>query len=273
MSAKHEGALPSLSVGAARAAYVTALLSIVVAGQPANAVDVIRGRYDAERVCFEVTLSQPSPLSDEWEFQFFFDTDIDVSTGYGPGYDFLVRGVGLGAVTCSRSPSEVAYVGLYATEEGNGPGGWGEPLRTVSFLMPDDRHLTACLPLGIGDLVDGAFSYAFEVYHDRRLVEGVYNQWTQSGGPPNLDACLIDEVDLNGDGVPDTTTGDVNNDGFIDLRDYAALLDCYGRPITSGASARDVSTSTCAAVFDYDGDRAIDIGDLAPFLVCPTGPS
>jgi hypothetical protein len=94
-----------------------------------------------------------------WCFQLFMDSDQGAS-GYGTGYDFLVRAIEVG-------PGGSVHV--RRTEGGGGPGGWGESVGRVA-LQIHDRHVDFTVPLAAID-DDGELDFAFEIYRTIRLPE------------------------------------------------------------------------------------------------------
>jgi hypothetical protein len=96
-----------------------------------------------------------------WCFQLFLDTDRR-PTGYGRGYDYLVRGI-------ERAPGGRLY--LRSTEAGTGPGGWGEALGAVP-ARATGRRLTVSIPLELlAD--DGQLDYSLELYATVGTAEDV----------------------------------------------------------------------------------------------------
>ena len=53
----------------------------------------IDAKYDAQSIYFDLTWSEPVVLLDDWAFQLFIDADMNNQTGYGGGYEYVVRGV------------------------------------------------------------------------------------------------------------------------------------------------------------------------------------
>ncbi len=172
----------------------TVLLSVC---SPAlGGIDAINGVYDSQSVLFEVSFTDPAPLAEGWTFQLFIDSDNDKLTGYGGGFDKMVRGVeGVGGVDLDHA----THVHLRETEDGVGPGGWGLVIADICFSMADnDLLLGFVIPLNTpGSPEGGSFCYAFEIYHDGRLRDWVYGRCTAAGNPtPDFACdCVLDECD------------------------------------------------------------------------------
>jgi hypothetical protein len=62
--------------------------------------------------------------------------------------------------------------------------------------------------------------------------------------------------------------GDYNQDGDVDLVDYAVFADCMAGPDTSPSpTLPDLTEEGCLNAFDNNGDGDVDFDDLAPFQV------
>jgi hypothetical protein len=77
------------------------------------------------------------------------------------------------------------------------------------------------------------------------------------------DACEIAldaALDINMNGALDSCEGlgDANNDGFVDLNDYAVFHSCHGGPL--------VNVGSECSPFDIDIDLNVDLADLAGFM-------
>lgn len=160
-------------------AWVAVLVGVGCATARAE-VAAITGVYDSTTVQFEVELTASAPFSEGWHFQLFIDSDHDANSGYGHGFESLVRGVEL---------ADVRHVYLRSTAGGGGPGGWGPALTRVPFTT-DGRHLAFEVPVGdefgIGP---GSFRYAFESYLDGAIQSNVGEECTvaasDSAAEPN----------------------------------------------------------------------------------------
>ena len=73
--------------------------------------------------------------------------------------------------------------------------------------------------------------------------------------------------DCNGDAIPDSCrlylAGDYDQDGNVDLGDYAELPDCLAGP---GLPLNGNCSNACLNAFDLDDDGDIDLADLAELL-------
>lgn len=95
-----------------------------------------------------------------WCFQLFLDTDRR-ATGYGPGFDYLVRAIEVqqgGAVLVRR------------TEGGGGPGGWGEAVGRVALDVTNGR-IEFTLPFETVQDWDGVVDFTLELYSTVRRPE------------------------------------------------------------------------------------------------------
>lgn len=88
-----------------------------------------------------------------WCFQLFINAD-QLGTGYGPGVDYMVRGIEVGPA---------GSVDVRRTEGGGGPGGWGEAVGRVS-MRTRAGAIECTIPLGILGPDDGAVDFVLEVY-------------------------------------------------------------------------------------------------------------
>ena len=201
-------------------------------------VESIVGLYDADGVHFEVEFTDPIRFACGWHFQLYIDSDNEGATGYGHGFDLLVRGVEL---------ADPVHVYLRRAEGGDGPGGWGQAVGVVLFEMVTERCLTLDIPLGVGDLTDGSFRFAFEVYYQGCLVHLVSDQYTQQvpAGP---------------------ASGDANSDGCVDLLDHPAFTDCMGGPGRLPHPTPPTTFDLCLTAIDFDGDTDVDVRDFALWL-------
>ncbi len=59
--------------------------------------------------------------------------------------------------------------------------------------------------------------------------------------------------------------GDFDNDGDIDLTDYAKLADCLSGPETAPTPTPPTTSQQCLTTFDIDTDQDIDLTDTAEF--------
>ena len=191
-------------------------------------IEAIKGTYGSQSVRFEVTFTESVPLSEGWRFQLFIDADDNEQTGYGRGFDWLVRIVEF----VDRNRVLVRH-----TTGGGGPGGWGKPVEvqvdgvTIPLTIPvrltnGDRKLEFAIPFRRAVAVESAcFRYAFESYFDGRLQDRVYDAYTYEAGVGN---------DRDRDRVADTvdncpvlfnpSQSDRDNDGRGDACDNCVTI-------------------------------------------------
>jgi hypothetical protein len=65
--------------------------------------------------------------------------------------------------------------------------------------------------------------------------------------------------------------GDIDDDGDVDLDDYAAMADCLAGPGATPAPTGSLSLGDCYDNFDLDADGDVDLQDLAMLLTVFTG--
>ncbi len=66
--------------------------------------------------------------------------------------------------------------------------------------------------------------------------------------------------------------GDVDNDGQVDLGDFAVFALCMAGPEASPAPPEPITAYGCKAAFDFESDGDVDIHDFAEFQRLVTGP-
>jgi hypothetical protein len=118
-----------------------------------NGTLVIRGQ-------FVPRLGAPEPFYDPnrpggWMLQLFLNTDLSDS-GYGAGYDYIVRGGEWG-------PDPGRVVVRRITLDESFPGGWG-PQSGIGFLGPRSRSFEISVPLAALGGDDGMLAYGLETY-------------------------------------------------------------------------------------------------------------
>ncbi|MFQ5591343.1 MAG: hypothetical protein ACE5HE_09290, partial [Phycisphaerae bacterium] len=159
------------------AVFLAVLATVKADGE----IQSILGVYDAERAHFGVAFAPPPSVHRGWEFQLFIDADDDERTGYGDGFEFVVRGVEFSEPIMLSSSGDSGQIHLRHTDGISGPGGWGGSMAVLPFEVEDGTYLAFDVPLGVGPLTDGRFRYAFESYFRGRFIDGVYNRYTERG--------------------------------------------------------------------------------------------
>ena len=190
-------------------------------------IESVNSTIQSDAVRFDLTFSAKAPFVSGWAFQLFVDIDNDRTTGYGDGYELLVRGVELDQASSIDLRDAVCFVGTSPTSPGDsnamdpcGEGGWGPVVDAVPFEQVDDSHLTFWIPVTAGGLTTTAFRYSVETYFDHVLRYRLTDQRTGGTPPPNDDLCPTDpDKTLPGQcgcGVPDV---DANGNGVADCLD------------------------------------------------------
>ncbi|MFQ5591344.1 MAG: hypothetical protein ACE5HE_09295 [Phycisphaerae bacterium] len=170
-------------------------LQLPVSNEPIEGAEAPIGRS----VHFEVPFLYARDLEDGWEFQLFVDTDGDEGTGYGGGFERLVRGVEF---------TDSEHVSLRDTAGGGGPGGWGTAVGAVHVITTGEGTVILEIPVGgrTGMPVD-AFRYTFETYFAGRIEDTV--DGLQTSG---IDAGPMVEVDPIGNVADDTEVAPLTDD-------------------------------------------------------------
>lgn len=155
-----------LAAGCGTAPTSPATGTVEAASTPSPSLRQVQIRYtpDALLVTGAVDRWRSQPFGPDqaggWCFQLFLNTD-EAPSGYGRGYDYLVRGI---EVTRDHS------VHVRRTEGGTGPGGWGESVGLVNLSTEEDL-VSFAVPLAmLND--DGRASFVLEVYQTRTKDDG-----------------------------------------------------------------------------------------------------
>ena len=182
----------------------------------------ISGVFGAQTVTIDVTFVEQPRFDNAWDFQLFIDSDDDERTGYGAGYERLIRDVGMVGLNAA----------LYDAEPGPGPNGWGPFIEGISVAMVSSRHLRLQILLASNGVPTGFFRYAFETYVDGALVDAVYDRRTtsttgqdcnQNGIDDERDIELGESDDCNSNMIPDECEPDCDRDG---VPDACAIIGC-----------------------------------------------
>ncbi len=204
-------------------ASLVALVSSVVSAE----ISSVAGYYNERVVQFVITFASSTPFDDRWDFQVFIDSDKRVDTGYGHGFEMVVRGVDLheAALLRNRAYPDARAMVLRATlcrtsgdgslaackqEDSRESGGWGPVLAVIPFRRLDDWHVWFEVPLGDIAPAGGDWRYGVETYFEGRLRDARYGFQTYRSNDLD-DPCADDPdnpcgcgtADLDGDSVPD----------------------------------------------------------------------
>ncbi|UCE58725.1 MAG: hypothetical protein JSU63_14930 [Phycisphaerales bacterium] len=163
------------------------LLTLSFAARAPADIESIHTAYESTGIHFEVVFSKPRPISEGWEFQLFIDADEDRATGYGSGFDLVVRCVEL---------EGTSHASVYETEGGVGPGGWGTLVGSIPFSTSDgDRRLQLQVPWELEGMTGAEVRYAFENCYQGHLTDAVYDGFDVSGEevPNGSPRCVCSE--------------------------------------------------------------------------------
>ena len=289
-AARTDGSIAA--VRASRSVWIAAVV-LALAASARGQIAAIEGIYDSSAIRFDLTLASSGPLNARWAFQLFIDSDDNRQTGYGHGFEKLVRGVRHGDVPY---PAYGFFI-LRHTEGGGSLGGWGAAITTVPFtLSGSPLHLRFEIPIGpVAGLTDGSFRFAVESYMDGCLQGSVYDQYTISrqnagrtlcddgrfcngaeafmGGAcaPGMAPCPGLVCDENEDACH--VSFDADQNPGVDLGDFRLLADCMDGPGVPPVETAFLGSADCLVAFDSDFDEDLDLLDYAKFhrLFVPSG--
>lgn len=213
--------------GRARIVIGSASLAALVPSVVSAEIGSVAGYYNERVVQFVITFASSTPFDDRWDFQVFIDSDKRVDTGYGYGFEMVVRGVDLHEAAFLRNseyPGAQAMV-LRATlchatgdgsltackqEDPQATGAWGPVLAVIPFRRLDDWHVWFEVPLGDIAPANGDWRYGVETYFEGRRRDAWYGFQTYrsddlddrcADDPDNT--CGCGTADADGDSVPD----------------------------------------------------------------------
>ena len=242
-----------------------AVLFIGIAQRNARSeITSISGVFEGQVVTVDVTFSNSPSFGGAWDFQLFIDTDKDLHTGYGAGYEYLVRDVGLAGVTAA----------LYYAEPGAGPNGWGPLIGGVAAQMVSSGHLRLQIAVAANALPTGVIRYSFETYSNDELVDAVYDRSTTSttgrdcnenGINDDRDIELGESDDCNGNGIPDECEPDCDGDGVPDV---CAIEQCKPGQPWCGDCNGNLAPDNCDIIKGISDD--CDFDDVPDECMGPT---
>ena len=95
--------------------------------------------------------------------------------------------------------------------------------------------------------------------------------------PDDLDLTGGTSLDCNSNEIPDECEeigdGDFDDDGDVDVDDFAVLVDSLGGPGVPPAPSQPECADACLAAFDFDEDLSLDVADFAHLqTVATVGP-
>lgn len=247
------------------------------AGAARGDIESVVGTYTSLDVLFEITFTEPSLPQDGWVFQIFFDTDNNLNSGYGEGYERLVRGVEY------ATPLTIHY---RSTISGSGPGGWGSSLTTLPVVWVNDQHVQVRVVLASAGLTTGNIRYTVEAYKDGRLMSSarlartVAATITDCNGNGVVDTQDITSglsKDCNGNQVPDECdlssggSADCNSNGKPDSCDIASgnSTDCSVNGIPDECEEDCNSNGIGDSCDVVDGTSEDCDGDMVPDECAP----
>lgn len=202
--------------GPAPLGCAAALFALLTTPPTRGDIEAVSGVYNAVEVLFDVRFTESSLPQDGWAFQIFFDLDNNLNTGYGAGFERLVRAVEYPA------PGSIHF---RSTLTGSGPGGWGSSLALLPITWVDNRRVQVLVNLAQAGLASGNIRYTIELYRYGRLIDDVRLARTVQGS----------QQDCNRNGIPDPTdiangtSSDCNGNLMPDECDVAdGQSDCNG---------------------------------------------
>jgi len=210
---------------------------VQLAGATRGDIQSVVGSFTAVDLLFSIDFTEPTLPQNGWTFQIFLDTDDSLSTGYGAGFERLIRGVEY------TGPSLIHY---RSTQSGGGPGGWGASLATLPVVWEDPQHVEILLiPSSLG-LPSGNLRYTVELYQDGRLVDEV--RLARTIGAPG-------PVDCNHNGIADSTdiangtSGDCNANSIPDECDteVGSFDDCNNNNVPDACDISSGTSSDCTS--------------------------
>jgi hypothetical protein len=197
----------------ARSALLAAIV-LVAATQ-----DVVRGdiqsvsaRFDSEAIHFDLVISADSSFGAGAEFQVFIDADSNAMTGYGRGYESLIRGVDLAQ---TAKALEWRRTNCHPVDM-CGTGGWGDSVASASYFLVSPVQVNVMAPIGAAGSNGGSFVFGVEVYLNGSLVDAVHGLRASPGGGDPVDLCP-DDADKAAPGVCGCGVPDVDADGNGEL--------------------------------------------------------
>ena len=240
-----------------------------------GATPSVSGVHDNQTVRFDVSWPERGSAADGWTFQLFIDSDNNDRTGYGDGFDLVVRGVELGGARRIRLAEAVCNSddGLAPpddTKDDCGPGGWGPGVSPVLFGEINKTQIWFEIPLSARGLANGDFRYEFETYFEDELVDSISDGRTVPDGGHPSDACPYDphktepgecgcgqlDVDLDGDASVDCLAGDGCGGSSTQWRSF---------PIPAQSGVFTVQFDAIPNDAPMDGLAGLSLGDATAF--------
>ena len=132
----------------------------------------------------------------------------------------------------------------------------------VGQLLVSIEHDDGSTQRGVYVLFDSGGA-ADQTPDDFDNFPGVYNRDQADadgrGDVCDLCPCFNDRTDTDGDGIPDGCDlfGDSDQDGDVDLQDYADFVSCLEGP--------PIQVTGACAVFDAEGNLRVDLRDFGAF--------
>ena len=239
-----------------RRATILALFWVTICSRGLAGISAVSGVYDDSTVRFDLTFTADTPLTSGVEFQVFLDADNNGSTGYGRGYEMLVR-----AIPASSSTSTLELRAAQCPSPTScGTGGWGDVLGSAAFTPSGTVQAGVSLPIAAPGPTQGSLTFGVESYLDGRLIDSRHGLRTSSGGGGTPDQCPDDPNKLLpavcGCGTPDV---DVNGNGVMDCLETA---DCVNSVSTWKNYVFEQQSGVFTAHFD-----AIPLGDNIDGLI------
>ncbi len=204
-----------------------------------RSINSVEGVHDADQLNFTISFINSQPIENGFEFQLFFDSDFNHSTGYGLGYDALIRGVQL----VPQRPLD-----LVMASGGSSSGEWGQVISSASFDQINSFDFQISIPRIQPLPQTGSVRFGIEIYQWGALVDSARGLSTSQApfedcnGNGLADSQEIADgltPDCNNNNSPDScdlnsgNASDCNSNGVLDICDIYALVsdDCTGNLI------------------------------------------
>ncbi|HUU82921.1 MAG TPA: M36 family metallopeptidase [Phycisphaerae bacterium] len=167
------------------------------------------------------------------------------------------------AVTCGEAL--VSYWRWFSNDKGPNP---AEDKFVVSVSNNDGATWEEVETIGpTGPEAGGGWHYHEFVVSDRvPLSDQLKVRFVaEDRGGGSLVEAAIDDFRVTRFSCSGTSPGDIDDNGHVDLTDFAALYDCLGGPQAPVTATPPRCPEDCLSAFDADEDEDLDLADVATF--------